>query len=51
MKINPNIFNTLIICLLMILPAGYAGAIEALPLPKAVIDQATHRFMPVIAGT
>lgn len=51
MKLKTGLFNSIaIICFIIIVLAGYANATEAPPSSKAVIDQTTYVFSPVIAG-
>ena len=50
MKISSGTLNIALVCLLIILPTGHIGAVETLPLPKAVVEQPSHQFSPVIAG-
>jgi hypothetical protein len=49
MKVKTDFIKVAIIWFLIIFQAGYVWSIE--PSPKAVIDQTTHEFSPVIAGT
>ena len=49
MKVKTDFIKVVIIYFLIIFPVSYVWAIE--PSPKAVIDQTTHEFSPVIAGT
>lgn len=52
MKLKPGPFNNIvIICFIIIVLAGYANAAETTPSPKAMIEQTTYAFSPVIAGT
>lgn len=49
MKVKTDLIKVAIIYFLIIFPVGYVWPIA--PSPKAVIEQITHEFSPVIAGT
>jgi len=49
LKAGPK--NAAAIFFLLIMFAGYAGATETAPSPKATIDHPAFAFSPVVAGT
>jgi hypothetical protein len=52
MKLKTGLLNNIAtICFIVIISAGYVNATGTIPSPKAVIDQITYVFSPVIAGT
>lgn len=51
MKLKTGSLITALVCFLIIILTICAGAKEPDPSPKAVLEQTTFEFSPVIAGT
>lgn len=51
MKFKTTFFITVFLFFLTLFSAGHIGAKEPDPSPKAVIEQTTYEFSPVIAGS
>ena len=51
MKFKTAAHITALLFFLIIIQAGYTGAAEPDLSPKAIIEQTTYEFPPVIAGT